>query len=182
MYNPFKKTYSQAEKEQINFLRGVRPFSQLTDDQLFVFVPYLYPRKYRKDEAVFFHKDPSQAVYIMKSGVVSLSLERNGSFEELDQASDKECFGDNAFIQDTHRLYNAIVVSEEADIIVLPQGNVKDIFESYPKIKASVLENLLSRYNGYTYSLFKAYKESYGFFELKQAYSDYDHSERKHDI
>lgn len=182
MYNPFKKTYSQAEKEQINFLKGIRPFSKLADDQLFVFVPYLYPRKYKKDEAVFFHKDPSQAVYIVKSGMVSLSLERNGSFEELMQAGEQECFGDNAFIHDTHRLYNAIVTSEEADIFVLPQGNVTDIFESYPKIKASVLESLLESYNGYTYSLFKAYKDSYGFFELKQAYNDSDYSERNHDI
>ena len=30
------------------------------------FVPYLYPRKYKKDEVVFFRDDPSQALYIVK--------------------------------------------------------------------------------------------------------------------
>ncbi|WP_323756281.1 cyclic nucleotide-binding domain-containing protein [Roseivirga sp.] len=182
MYNPFKKTYSQSEKEQINFLKGVGPFRKLTDDQLFAFVPYLYTRKYRKNEAVFFTKDPSQAVYIVNHGIISLSLERNGSFEELDQAGKKECFGDNAFILDNHRLYSAIVSSEDAEIFVLPQGNIMDIFESYPEIKASVLECLIERYNHYTESLFKAYKESFGFFELKQAYSDHHNSERNRSL
>lgn len=171
MYNPFKKAYSQSEKDQINFLKAVEPFRNLTDDELFIFIPYLYPRKYKREEAVFFSKDPSQAVYIIAEGEVKLCLARNGEFEELQHATKNECFGDNAFILGNHRIYNAIVVSEEADIFVLPQGNIKDIFESYPKIKATVLESLVIRYNHYTDQLFKSYCDSFGFFELKQAYS-----------
>jgi CRP/FNR family cyclic AMP-dependent transcriptional regulator len=81
MYNPFKKAYNQSEKDQINFLKGVEPFRNLNDDELFIFIPYLYPRKYKRDEAVFFSKDPSQAVYIIVEGEVKLCLTRKGEFE-----------------------------------------------------------------------------------------------------
>lgn len=170
MYNPFKKTFSEAEKRQINFLKGVKPFTKLSDEELFVFIPYLYPRKYKKDEAVFFRKDPSQAVYIVIEGEVSLCLERNGSFEELSRAKKNECFGDNAFVLGNDRIYNALILTEDAEIMVLPQGNLKDIFDNNPKIKATVLEGLVERYNQYTEQLCKSYKESFGFFELKEAY------------
>jgi CRP-like cAMP-binding protein len=170
MYNPFKKAFSEEQKKQIDFLKGIEPFTSLTDKELFVFIPYLYPRSYKKGEAVFFRKDPSQAVYIVGEGEVSLCLDRNGSFEELQLASSNECFGDNAFVMGNQRIYNAIVMSEEAEIIVLPQGNIKDIFDNYPKIKASILERLVLRYDSYTEQLFKSYKDSFGFFELKEAY------------
>ena len=152
-------------------MRGVKPFDQLTDDQLFIFLSYLYPRVYKKDEAVFFRKDPSQALYIVESGEVSLSLDRDGKMEALMTAGRAEAFGDNCFIKDTHRIYNAIVSSEEAHLFVLPQGNILEVFESKPKVKALILESLLTRYNGYTSDIFDAYKSSFGFFDLKQAYS-----------
>jgi CRP-like cAMP-binding protein len=171
MFNPFKKTYSKDEKERISFLRSVKPFDKLSDDQLFIFLPYLYPRVYKHQEAVFFRKDPSQALYIVQSGDVSLNLDRDGEMEPLMNVKVGEAFGDNCFIRDSHRIYNAIVTSEEANLFVLPQGNILEIFESKPKIKALVLESLLTRYNDYTAKIFDAYKSSFGFFELNQAYA-----------
>ncbi len=171
MFNPFKKTYSKEEKERINFLKGVQPFDLLSDDQLFIFLPYLYPRVYKKNEAVFFRKDPSQALYIVQEGSVSLNLDRDGEMEPLMNVGVSEAFGDNCFVRDSHRIYNAIVTSEDAQLFVLPQGNIMEVFDSKPKVKALVLESLLTRYNDYTSKIFSAYKASFGFFELKQAYS-----------
>lgn len=170
MFNPFKKTYSEEEIDRINFLKGVKPFDLLSDDQLFIFLPYLYPRVYKKNEAVFFRKDPSQALYIIKSGDVSLNLDRDGDMEPLMNVGPSEAFGDNCFIRESHRIYNAIVNSEEAHLFVLPQGNIHEVFDAKPKVKALVLESLLTRYNDYTSKIFEAYKSSFGFFELKQAY------------
>lgn len=172
MFNPFKKTYSKEEAKRISFLRGVKPFDLLSDDQLFIFLPYLYPRVYKKNEAVFFRKDPSQALYIVQEGTVSLNLDRDGGMEPLMNVGVSQAFGDNCFVRDSQRIYNAIVTSEEAQLFVLPQGNILEVFESKPKVKALVLESLLTRYNDYTSKIFEAYKASFGFFELKQAYAD----------
>lgn len=172
MFNPFKKSYSRKEKQRIGFLRKVKPFDLLSDDQLFIFLPYLYPRSYKRNEAVFFRKDPSQALYIIQSGTVSLNLDRGGELEPIMTVNPGQAFGDNCFIPDTQRIYNALVTSEEAELFVLPQGNIMEVFEAKPKIKALVLESMLKRYNEYTSQLFESYKSSFGFFELKQAYSD----------
>ncbi len=172
MFNPFKKTYGQKELEQFKFLRGVKCFKNLSNDELNVFLPFLYKRIYKKNEAVFFRNDPSQAVYIIESGSVSLNLNRGGEFETLTVALESEAFGDNAFIPNTIRIYNAIVESDECHMLVLPQGNILEIFEANQKIKAKILESLVEQYNDYTLKLFEAYKSSFGFFELKQAYSN----------
>ena len=172
MFNPFKKTYSSKEKKRISFLRKIKPFDLLSDDQLFIFLPYLYPRVYKRNEAVFFRKDPSQALYIVSSGTVSLNVDLNGKLEPIMNVNPGDAFGDNCFITDTQRIYNALVTSEEAELYVLPQGNIMEVFESKPKIKALVLESLLRRYNDYTVQLFESYKSSFGFFELKEAYID----------
>lgn len=172
MFNPFKKSYSAEDRKNIEFLRKVKPFDLLSDDQLYIFLPYLYPRSYKKNEAVFFRKDPSQALYILKSGEVSLYLDIDGKMEPLMEVSINESFGDNCFIPESNRIYNAIVTSEDAELIVLPQGNIIDVFESKPKIKALILESLLTRYSNYTSRIFEVYKSSFGFFELKQAYTN----------
>ena len=175
MFNPFKKSYQEEDLKQFEFLKDIKCFEKLNHDELHVFLPFLYHRKYKKNEAVFFRNDPSQALYIVKSGTVSLNLNREGKFETLTTAGTGEAFGDNAFLPDTSRIYNAIVESDEADLLVLPRGNMLAIFDSNTKIKAKILESLVEQYNDYTEKLFEAYKSSFGFFELKQAYSRDDH-------
>ena len=170
MFNPFKKSYNREDRKNIDFLRLVKPFDLLSDDQLHVFVPYLYPRSYKKDEAVFFRKDPSQALYILKSGAVSLYLDIDGKMEPLVKVAEYGSFGDNCFIPESSRIYNAIVASEEAELIVLPQGNLIEILESKPRIKALVFQSLFALYSNYTSGIFEVYKSSFGFFELQQAY------------
>jgi len=171
MFNPFKKSFNEKELEQFAFLKSVKCFEKLNEEELHLLLPTLNNRLYKKDEAVFFRNDPSQAVYIIKSGFVSININREDKFEILTTAGEREAFGDNAFISNTNRIYNAVVTSDEAELLVLPQGNILEIFESNPKLKAKVLESLVEQYNDYTLSLFEAYKSSFGFFELKQAYS-----------
>ena len=172
MFNPFKKAYNTKEKEQFEFLLKIKLFEKLNYDELDAFLPFLYQRTYKKDEAIFFRNDPSQALYILKSGKVSLSLNRDDHTEILATVKRGGAFGDNCLITDTKRIYNAITVSEEAEILVVPQGNIFGIFEARPKIKAKVLESLAEQYNRYTINLFNAYKSSFGFFELYQAYTE----------
>ena len=114
MFNPFRKTYSDSEMEVINFLRSVKVFQSLNNKQISQFIPYMYLRDYQLDEVIFFRNDPSNALYIVKSGVISLSLDIDDTMEKLKDATPGTAFGDNVFIEDTKRIYNAIVVSDSA--------------------------------------------------------------------
>jgi signal-transduction protein with cAMP-binding, CBS, and nucleotidyltransferase domain len=97
MLNPLKKTYSAGDKQLFRFLQKNSLFEKLEDSELAEFVPFLHLRSYKRDEAIFFRKDPSQALYIIKSGEISLNLDIEDKFEELTRVGVSQSFGDNAF-------------------------------------------------------------------------------------
>ena len=170
MIDLFKKSYSEDELSQFEFLSRVKLFEKLTKAEMTFFLPYIYNREYVMDEVVFFRGDPSNALYIVKSGRVNLNIDVNDGFEELTYIDPAESFGDNAFLQDSKRIYNAIVQSETSIIMVIPKVNIHEIFESHPVLMSKMLTSMAEMYNGYTQNLFTAYKSSFGFFNLGQAY------------
>jgi CRP-like cAMP-binding protein len=172
MNNPFKKTYSVKELNLFRFLAKNPLFAQLTKEEMSVFIPYLHLRNYQKDEAVFFRNDPSRAVYLVKTGRVVINIDVADRFEFLKFAKPTESFGNNALLQNTTRVYNAIVNSDYCDLYVIPQVNILEIFEAHVTIHAKMLNALSEMYNQSMVSLFKAYQSNLGFFDLSQAYSD----------
>ena len=170
MINPFKKSYSKEEINTFRFLSRIKLFSQLSNDELSEFVPFLYPRKYKKDEVVFFRDDPSQALYIVKRGEVTLNIDISDRFEKLVEVKSAQAFGDNTLLTNTKRLYTAVTSSDSATLFVIPQVNIQNIFNSNDRIKAKMMTSLAEMYNNYTGNLFKAYKSSFGFFDIAEAY------------
>lgn len=168
MINPFKKTYSEEEIALFKFLQSISLFKQLNYEELVNFLPYLYLRKYNEDEAVFFRNDPSHALYLIKEGLVSLSLDVEGKFETIAEITSRRAFGSNALIEGARRNYNCIVMSSVAELYVIPHVNIRDIFSDHPKIKAKMMTALASLYDDYTTGLFKSYRSSIGFFKLSQ--------------
>ena len=81
-----------------------------------------------------------------------------------------EAFGENSLLENAKRTYTAIVVSEEADLIVIPHSAIQEIFDSNPKIKAKIMTSLAEYYNQNNQRLFKSYRESFGFFSLRQMF------------
>ncbi|HBH22822.1 MAG TPA: cyclic nucleotide-binding domain-containing protein [Cytophagales bacterium] len=166
----FKKEYSLKELNFFRYLSRVQLFEKLNYDEMALFRPYFYLRTYKADEAVFFRNDPSNALYLVKSGKVALSIDIKDNFETLMVIRSGDEFGENCLLKQSHRLYSALVVSESSDIYVLPKVNIEDIFSTHPKIKAKMMESLSEMYNDFNSRLFKSYKTSFGFFELNQAF------------
>lgn len=173
MKNPFQKSYSAGDTSLFNFLSGVKVFEKLTDDEKSLFVPYLYPRKYRQDEVVFFRKDPSHALYVVKRGKINIFHDVEEEMEVLNQIGSSHSFGNNALISDTNRIYNAIVNSNDAELYVIPHVNIMDIFTDHPKVQAKMLSSLAEMYDEYTKQLFVSYKSSKGFFSLNLLYTTF---------
>jgi CRP-like cAMP-binding protein len=169
-WNLFAKRYSTKEKVLFRFLRQSKLFEKLTDDELAEFVPFLHLRKYVKNEAIFFRNDPSQALYIIKAGEIMLNLDVQDKFEELIIIKKGESFGDNALLEGARRNYNAICYSEYCDLYVLPQTNILTIFEENIEIKAKVLHAFAYYYDQYLSNVFKAYRDTFTFFDLSEAY------------
>ena len=172
MINPFKKSYSSKELNLFRFLSKIKIFERLEYSEMAYFLPYLYLRNYKENEVVFFRNDPSNALYLIKNGTVSLNIDIKEKFEILTAVKTGDSFGENSLIENARRIYSAIVISETADFYVVPKVNILEIFDEHIKVRAKMMTSLSEQFNAYNYNLFKSYKDSFGFFNLGQAYQD----------
>ena len=153
-----------------DFLSRNKLFEQLTKKEMSYFIPHLHLRKYQQNEVIFFRNDPSQALYIVKSGEIGLKLDVRDHFETIMVLDDSAPLGNNALLKNARRIYNAIVDSSSASLYVIPQVNILGIFDRYPEIKAKMLESLSEiHYNNFT-NLFSTYQSTHGFFELEAVF------------
>ena len=166
MKNPFQQSHSTEELQIFDFLSEVKLFELLNNDEKSHFLPYLYLRRYKQDEVVFFRGDPAHALYVIKEGKVSLVLDVDQDFEQLAMVHPQQSFGNNALISDAKRIYSAIVQSSEAEMYVIPHVNVNDIFSEKSKIKAKMFDALARMYEQHVENLYESYRSSKGFFSL----------------
>jgi CRP/FNR family cyclic AMP-dependent transcriptional regulator len=170
MLNPFTKTYDEEQLKMFEFMQAINLFERLRQKELARFLPAMHHRKYVRDEVVFFSKDPSQALYLIKSGKVNLTIDIKDNFETIMEVTRGEAFGENSLIENAKRTYTALVDSDEAELIVVPHFALQEIFESNPKIKAKMMTSLAEYYNANNQRLFRSYRESFGFFSLRQMF------------
>lgn len=170
MRNPFSKTYTDTEEQMFNFLGQIKFFENLKDKEMARFIPAMHHRKYVKDEVIFFSKDPSQALYLVKNGDISLTIDIKDNFETILEIKRGQAFGENSLLENAKRTYTALVVSDEAELIVIPYFAMQEIFDSNPKIKAKMMTSLAEYYNQNNQRLFRSYRESFGFFSLRQMF------------
>jgi CRP-like cAMP-binding protein len=170
MWNPFARKYSLQDKKLMSFLRKMSLFSCLTDEELMTFLPNLYLRNYLKNEIVFFRNDPSQALYIVKSGQIRLDLDIGDRFEELGKIKTGAFFGENCLINGSNRLYNAVCFGATTELYILPLATILEVFEEYPRIKSKMYEMMAQHQQEHIQNLFNAYREAFGIFELSHSY------------
>jgi CRP-like cAMP-binding protein len=172
MINPFSKTFTASELAIFEFLSQVKFFERLKHSEMARFLPTIHNRKYVKGEVVFFRNDPSQALYILRRGHVRLTVDVLDTFETILDVGKGGAFGENSLLENTKRIYTAIVDSEEAELLVIPHFSVQEIFEAHPKIKAKMMTSLAEFYNQNNQKLFKSYQNSFGFFNLAQMFDN----------
>ena len=168
----FRRKFSEEEKKLLDFLGKIRLFQGLNDTQKLVFAPYLYLRSYKQNEVVFFRKDPSQALYLLKEGKITLELDIEESFENILELEAITSFGHNALLPNSKRIFNAFVNSPLCYLYVLPQVNVIEVFKRNPEIKAQVLENVAWIHDQNFAKLCQVYRETKGFFELGEIFRE----------
>lgn len=172
MINPFKKSYTTKELSMFRFLSRIELFKRLNYKEMSHFLPYFYLREYKMDEVVFFRNDPGNALYLVKSGKVSINVDIDDGFELLSIIKSGGAFGESALLEESNRIYTSIIHTERAELYVLPKVNMHEIFEGHAEIKTKMLESLSELYNDYMVNLFKGYKSSLGLFNLSQVYKN----------
>ena len=168
--NLFKKSYTNKEEAVFEFLSKNSLFVDLTEEEKFYFLPFLYDRKYKLDEIVFFRNDPSQALYLIRKGTVRQFIDIKENTETLRELGPSALFGENAILPKTRRIYNTIVTSDEAHFYVIPQVNILEIFDRRPRVMAKMLQALAEKCDHKEHNLVNIYRSSLGFFNLSEIY------------
>jgi CRP/FNR family cyclic AMP-dependent transcriptional regulator len=170
----FKTAYSSAEQKNIDTLKSFWLFDDFIDEELYLLLPYLYHRTFHKDEIIFFQDDPAQSIYLMENGDVKIYLEINKGEEDLMHLHKKDTFGENAVFENSRRNYSAIVMSDKADIIMIPQVCLQSIFDKNPGLKGKLFYNVAHKYYDFTRKLVHTYTKDQGFFEIKSVFQNHN--------
>jgi len=170
MNNPFSKKFTEEELELFDFLSKIKFFEKLKNEEMYYFLSAIHYRKFQKDEVVFFRNDPSQAFYMIKSGVVKLVIDVKGDFETILHIKSGGSFGENSLLEGTKRIYTAIASSDEVELMVIPHFSIQEIFESHYRIKAKIMTSLAEFNDRNNQRLFKSYRSSFGFFNIGEMF------------
>ncbi|NJO02375.1 MAG: Crp/Fnr family transcriptional regulator [Bacteroidia bacterium] len=172
--NPFRRSYTQVEQNYFKFLSKFKLFERLNRAEMLLFIPHLHLRNYRINEVVFFRNDPSQALYLIKSGELTMLLDVGDHFETVVGFGPLVSVGNNSLLEDSKRIFTAVVSSVVCEIYVLPRVNILDIFEQNPLIRAKMMESLAELLNENFSVMLRAYQVSHGLFDLEGMFSAFE--------
>jgi CRP/FNR family cyclic AMP-dependent transcriptional regulator len=172
LQNIFKKAFSVEEHQKIDSLKSFSLFDTFIDEELYLLLPYLYHRTFTKNEVIFFQNDPAQSIYLIEGGEVKIYLDVMQNEEDLMHIRKNDAFGENAVFKGSRRNYSAVVISEKADIVMIPQVCLQAIFDKSPTLKGKLFYNLAHNYYDFTRKLIKTYTHDQGFFEIKTVFEN----------
>ncbi len=125
--------------------RQVPLFSGLEEADLASLINVASRRKYPKDAVVFFENDLGEALFMILSGRVKVTiLSDDGREIILSMLSEHDFFGEMSLLDDEPRSATAIALSE-TEILVLHQRDFLSIVEKRPRVLVNLLSVLSSR-------------------------------------
>ena len=125
--------------------RQVPLFAGLEDEDLGSLISVASRRKYPKDGVIFFEQDVGDALFMILSGRVKVTiLSDDGREIILAMLSDSDFFGEMSLLDNEPRSATAIAL-QETEMVVLHQRDFLSIVEKRPRVLINLLSVLSSR-------------------------------------
>ena len=125
--------------------RAVPLFAGLEDEDLESLIAVANRRKYPKDGVIFFENDLGDALYMILSGRVKVTiLSDDGREIILAMLSDADFFGEMSLLDNEPRSATAIAL-RETEMVVLHQREFLTIVEKRPRVLINLLSVLSAR-------------------------------------
>ncbi len=129
--------------EKIETLRASETFAALTETELRVLATCAKEVHHAADEVIFEEGQKGSALYIVLNGHVELaSVEEKKTLQALGPGG---VFGEHALFTEEPYSLTAVTVSE-ARLLVLERPTLLELFQYYPGISTSLIQNLARRY------------------------------------
>lgn len=131
--------------ERIMLLKGVPFFELLRTDQLRYLAAALEPVAWPGKEVIFETGEAGDAMYIIVSGKVGISLGDTPSFEDfIVELGPGEFFGEMAILDDQPRSASAVTV-EDTEAYSLGKDKTRGLLLAYPELGTGMLRALSRR-------------------------------------
>jgi len=131
--------------DQIRFLASVPLFSGIREDVLEMLARSAPVKKMDKGELLFYQTDPSDSVYIVRSGCISLFLATpDGRELVINEMLPGDCFGELGLVTGLPRSTGAIA-RESSFMLRIPKEAFMQALETDPKLMGRVLRMTAQR-------------------------------------
>jgi len=136
--------------QYVDFLRKVSLFSELLEEELRQLAGVVREQHYRKNTTLFHIDDPGNALFILKSGVMKITIEdQNGREIILRMVYPTEFFGEMALLDDMPR--SATVTTQEpCEALIIYRQHFLELIDKSPRIllnMTAVLSRRLRKMN-----------------------------------
>ncbi len=130
--------------QYVDFLKRVPLFSELGDEELQQLASVVREHHYRKNVTIFHVDDPGNALFVLQSGLVKVTIEDEAGREMiLRMLFPTDCFGEMSLVDGQPR--SATVTTLEAsDALIIRRDQFVEIVEKSPKIALN-MASVLSR-------------------------------------
>src|SRR3970282_2081565 len=135
----------EAIQVTAELFRQVPLFSGLADEDLESLISVATRRKFPKDAVIFFEHDLGDALFMILSGRVKVTiLSDDGREIILSVLGEKDFFGEMSLLDNEPRSATAIAM-EDTEVVILHQKEFLSIVEKRPRILVLLLAVLSSR-------------------------------------
>jgi CRP/FNR family transcriptional regulator, cyclic AMP receptor protein len=140
--NIFANIKSRKQITNIEVLQLCPIFQHLTNRELKKVSGLIYERKYLAGEYLFEKDQPGTAMFIIKSGLVSIVVPgRDGEETALATLKPEDFFGELALLDDTPRSASAKAV-EKTETLAFFREDLTELLTTYPIIASKIFKDL----------------------------------------
>lgn len=126
-------------------LAAVEMFAKLTEDELDQLKEVAELRDMRRGDTLFVENDPSSELFVVAGGRLAIAKRSADGRESVIALMERgDLFGEMPLFDSQGRSAEARAL-EPSEVIVIPYGALRDIFESRPELLWSVTELLTQR-------------------------------------
>ena len=131
--------------DRIVLLKGTPIFCEVATDDLRVVLEEMLEEGYVKGERVFEIRDPSDRMYVVLSGKIGISINRDPKVKAfVAELGPGECFGEMGPIEGAPRSGTAHVL-ENSLLLYLNKSKLHGLIANYPELALGLLRGMSTR-------------------------------------
>lgn len=158
----FKRQEDARSREIAATLRRVPLFQGLSRAALYELADAMHTRSYKRDEFLYYERDPGLGMYIVQGGRIRLIVEdQDGAVHEIRQVEDHEIFGFLSIFGDFRRMESAQAVSESR-VLGFFRPDLKTMIKRNPRTGAHVIAALARNMAAWQVEMLKGVSEEHG--------------------